>query len=475
MPRKRLTLFYFLFSFSVFCSGQVLEPVIKLKRESRHEINTAVRKVTAVAVVADQPCIATVLVDGQTYVLQRDTDAPDFTYFLSLPLMTEASSLQVNVSSDNADVFLINSGLPPAIAAPEQSTADDVCTEAPSMILQSEWRSGLDAPNYSRSFHNVEHIIVHHSAGSNSATNFTQVVRDIYLYHTQVNGWSDIGYNYLISQDGTLYAGRDPGTGAQSLVRGAHFCGANTGTMGICLLGNFETAEPTIESLSTINDLLTFETISLNLDPLGEREHSTGLLDRIAGHRDGCATLCPGENVYSRLANIRSEVFAAKVQCEGGQVLDFAFNHEILGVDQVLTLTNHSRGYSEYQWWVEEEGYDIEQTTFSFETPGTYDLGLIGHTSTSSDTLLFPNAVKVSWLYQDPIIFPNPNANRVITIDYRPEIEKIVLRDLNGKVIFEQLYNGAEIEIPTSINGGIYQLELFTTDNAVKASKLVLQ
>ena len=66
--------------------------------------------------------------------------------------------------------------------------------------------------------------MVHHSAGSNTNSNYTQVVRDIYLYHTQVNGcWSDIGYNYLVAQDGSIYNGRDPGALEQDDVLGRSF------------------------------------------------------------------------------------------------------------------------------------------------------------------------------------------------------------------------------------------------------------
>src|SRR5690606_5894496 len=112
------------------------------------------------------------------------------------------------------------------------------CSE-PQMIDPSHWRAGLPQPKGSPVFTSVNHIIIHHSAGSNLVTDFTNEVRNIYLYHTNVNGWDDIGYNFLIAPNGTIYQGRDGrGIVEKDYVMGAHMCGRNSGTMGICLLGD---------------------------------------------------------------------------------------------------------------------------------------------------------------------------------------------------------------------------------------------
>ncbi len=189
--------------------------------------------------------------------------------------------------------------------------------EKPVAVQQSEWRAGLPEPNYNRSFNEVEHLIVHHSATSNSAVNYTQVVRNIYLYHTQTNGWSDIGYNYLIAPDGTLYAGRDPGVaGVQDRVRGAHFCGKNSETMGVCLLGNFMEMVPAPPALNKLEQLLGWKAYQEELDPQAINSHPANpLLPVIAGHRDGCATACPGDYLYALLPEVRQEVAAALQAC----------------------------------------------------------------------------------------------------------------------------------------------------------------
>lgn len=130
--------------------------------------------------------------------------------------------------------------------------------QKPAVVAASTWRSGLTPPVSPPTATKVQFVIVHHEAGSNSPTDFTNVVRNIYVFHTQSNGWNDVGYNFLVAQDGTIFEGRD---GREVMdgdnVLGAHFCGTNTGTMGICLLGNYMTAQPTTAALTSLNRLIT--------------------------------------------------------------------------------------------------------------------------------------------------------------------------------------------------------------------------
>lgn len=197
----------------------------------------------------------------------------------------------------------------------ESPVIGDDCDQ-PVSIDQKDWRAGLSAPAYSRSFSTVEHLIVHHSATANNLKDYTNVVRNIYLLHTEGNGWSDIGYNYLIAPDGTIYKGRDPGEGAQDNVIGAHFCGKNSNTMGICLLGEYGAVQPSEAMMQALAHLLTWKATKEALDPLAFSSHADNAsLGVIAGHRDGCSTACPGENVYIQLTNLRQQVSDLKRDC----------------------------------------------------------------------------------------------------------------------------------------------------------------
>ncbi len=193
----------------------------------------------------------------------------------------------------------------------EQPSARHQACEEPAAVLPAVWRQGLPDPSYRRSATEVSHVVIHHSASDNDLTDYENVVRNIYLFHTEDRGWSDIGYNYLVAPDGTIFAGRSPGPSSieRDNVQGAHFCGQNAGTMGVCLLGNYETAIPSDTALQSIAKIAAWKVDKEQLDPVGEQSHpANSALATIAGHRNGCSTLCPGKNLYARLDDIRTEV-----------------------------------------------------------------------------------------------------------------------------------------------------------------------
>ncbi len=193
------------------------------------------------------------------------------------------------------------------------ATGDDCL---PDIIPPSIWRSGLSAPDYTPSSTRTEHIIVHHAATSNHDPDPYQTVRSIYVQHTQINGWSDIGYNYLIGRDGSIFQGRDnKGLFAPDYTIGAHMCGKNAGTMGICLLGNYVNEAPTAAALKSLEQLIAWKCGKDNIDITGSSLHAIGPsgepdrhLAHIAGHREGCRagyTECPGDGLFAMLPKIR--------------------------------------------------------------------------------------------------------------------------------------------------------------------------
>ncbi|XP_072388348.1 uncharacterized protein [Diabrotica undecimpunctata] len=108
--------------------------------------------------------------------------------------------------------------------------------ECPKIYTRNEWgaREALsvkplrkDPPPY---------VVVHHSATHScfSVENCTKLVRSIQNYHMDNNVWEDIGYNFLIGGDGTIYEGRGYG------IHGAHSIPYNARSLGVCLLGNFK-------------------------------------------------------------------------------------------------------------------------------------------------------------------------------------------------------------------------------------------
>ena len=86
-------------------------------------------------------------------------------------------------------------------------------------------------------------IIVHHSGGIKAdpmfdTSNHTfKIVRD---YHISL-GWGDIGYHWVIEKSGKICKGRD-----EEKV-GAHTIGMNGKSIGVLVMGNFDSGFPTLE------------------------------------------------------------------------------------------------------------------------------------------------------------------------------------------------------------------------------------
>jgi hypothetical protein len=101
-------------------------------------------------------------------------------------------------------------------------------------------------------------------------------------------------------------------------VRGAHFCGKNTGTMGICLLGNFLFVTPTTQSLKTLEEVILWKLNKENINPADSFRHPLpggAFLNVISGHQDGCVTDCPGTFLYNDIPTLRDSVISKIQYC----------------------------------------------------------------------------------------------------------------------------------------------------------------
>ena len=233
----------------------------------------------------------------------------------------------------------------PSIGKPSSvSKTKKALCEKPSTISPEQWRRGLPDPKPGRNTSQINHCIIHHSAGNTQDTNYTNIIRNIYLLHTQSNGWDDIGYNYLIAKNGQIYSGRDPlGEGEEDNIQGAHFCGKNSGTMGICLLGNYEVDTPSRSLIQSLEQLLTWKLYKENLSALDSTIHplnGSEYVATIGQHKDGCSTLCPGKNTSSAMKNIRRNVQIELDKCSN--VVSVSERSRDLGVN---IYPNPSDGY----------------------------------------------------------------------------------------------------------------------------------
>ncbi len=115
----------------------------------------------------------------------------------------------------------------------------------PVILTRAQW--GADEsirtrlPSYSST---IKAGFVHHTVNANSysVADVPAVMRGIYAYHVKSNGWSDIGYNFLIDRFGRTWEGRYGGI--TRAVIGAHTGGFNTDTFAASLLGTYSTTAP---------------------------------------------------------------------------------------------------------------------------------------------------------------------------------------------------------------------------------------
>lgn len=333
----------------------------------------------------------------------------------------------------------------------------DACVcPVPEFLNREGWCPSGDCPvDATPAFTNVTHLIVHHTASSNTSSDWGAVVRSIWDFHVNSNGWDDVGYNWLIDPTGVLYQGRGDN------VRGAHFCGQNTGTMGVAMIGNFEIGTATEDAKNKLKELLAWKTCNINTDPLGTSFHASSDMDlmNISGHRDGCSTVCPGELFYPEIPSIREDVSAirdndcdAKLDAPtltGDPItetqIDLSWNDETeensfvlersVGNNSAFTLLAelpaNMTTYEDltvvsdmdYYYRVRAISDDIIDSDFSNEVMVSTDFSAVNNPFLNNNTVQ---------------IFPNPNHGKFqLSIDnvLRGEVQ-ITILNLTGKMVF---------------------------------------
>lgn len=173
----------------------------------------------------------------------------------------------------------------------------------------------------------VKFLIVHHSAGRNghTAADVPGILRSWYNFHTgPEKGWNDIAYNFVIDSEGGIWEARQ---GSLDGPVAGDATGGNQGfTQLVCIIGDYNTAQPTQASLSSLVRLLawladrygvsttpgaeiTFVSEGSNRWPAG----TSVTTPTITGHRTMSKTTCPGDNLYSYVAgSLRADVEAVR-------------------------------------------------------------------------------------------------------------------------------------------------------------------
>jgi uncharacterized protein with LGFP repeats len=181
----------------------------------------------------------------------------------------------------------------------------------PNIVTRREWGADPDLgdacwePIYGRS---ARAVVVHHTVNSNdySRTDAPAVVRSILAYHTQSQGWCDIGYNFLVDRFGRIYEGRRGGI--RLPVRGAHAGDYNTDTVGISMIGDYDKVPPTRRLKNAMVRLIGWR-LGTSYTPIyGRTRINDRRLPHIMPHGNVMSTACPGRYGYALLAELRQRV-----------------------------------------------------------------------------------------------------------------------------------------------------------------------
>jgi N-acetylmuramoyl-L-alanine amidase len=156
----------------------------------------------------------------------------------------------------------------------------------PRIVSRGEWGARA-ATSYITISRPIPRVFIHHteSAGCTSQSSCSAAVKSIQNYHIDSKGWADIGYNFLVGEDGNVYEGR----GWDRV--GAHALRYNPTGLGISMIGSFDSRLPNSAALNAVQRL-----ISCGVS-LGKISGSYAL----HGHRDGVCTDCPGDALYNRI------------------------------------------------------------------------------------------------------------------------------------------------------------------------------
>jgi flagellar hook assembly protein FlgD len=193
----------------------------------------------------------------------------------------------------------------------------------PTILSRADWGANESMrrapPLYAPS---ARMVFVHHTATTNdySEADVPAILRSIYAYHVQANGWNDIGYNYLVDRYGHIWEGRYGGI--TSNVVGAQTLGFNTGSVGIAYIGDGDGTALTDAGRQALVSLISWRLDLAHVDPRsttqmtsgGNPKYSAGkvvTLRAVSGHRDGTLTDCPGDAIYAQLPGIAEDAYAA--------------------------------------------------------------------------------------------------------------------------------------------------------------------
>lgn len=160
--------------------------------------------------------------------------------------------------------------------------------EKTNFIRRVEW-GARPAPRKVNQKEPAKYVVLHHTLGDSSdiQTGNPSHVRYIQRQHIDIKGFTDIGYNFLVDEEGRVYEGRSWGVECDA---SQHY---NKNGMLIALVGDFTEEVPSQEALEAVKTL-----VELGVG-LGKIEPDYKL--KVHKNTDQAGTEGPGDKFYEEV------------------------------------------------------------------------------------------------------------------------------------------------------------------------------
>ncbi len=183
--------------------------------------------------------------------------------------------------------------------------------DSPYIYNRAQWGSpeAYSSPEWDPEYVPLHRVVVHHTAATFNGDSFASM-RAIWHLHKNINGWGDIGYNYVVDPWGNMLQGRyydyNEAARQKGEVVGAHAYQNNRGTVGISVMGDFTNREPPNEVFYSVARLAAYKSAAYDFNPA----YDSWFGPQLIGHRDVNQTACPGQRFYNRLQELKNLVNA---------------------------------------------------------------------------------------------------------------------------------------------------------------------
>lgn len=160
------------------------------------------------------------------------------------------------------------------------------------MIKRDEWTDTKPQTTIMKEATGYDRLTIHHTGDTIKSLADENSVRfallNILNDHNNRN-FGDVGYHFVIAPDGKVWQTRS------MAYEGAHVSGQNSNNLGVMILGNFESNQPTDGQISTM--ILMANAMC---ERFSIKKH------RLFGHRDIGHSICPGRNLYEEVLKLKS-------------------------------------------------------------------------------------------------------------------------------------------------------------------------